>query len=86
MKFEVGSEYIVTKEMAARLDKDPSRFTRTSIPVGARLLVITSANERGRVEFSYEFQKYWTFQRNFAECTRKAGPEDGDTKSMPNGE
>jgi hypothetical protein len=83
MKFEVGSEYIVTKVMAARLT--PLRFTRTSIPVGARLLVINSANERGRVEFSYKSQKYWTFQRNFAECTRKTGPGDADTKLTPNG-
>jgi hypothetical protein len=76
MGYEVGTEYIVTKEMAARLKKDLHQLIRTSIPVGARLSLIDPLDEPGRVTFSYESQNYWTFQRKFFECTRRINPSE----------
>jgi hypothetical protein len=76
MGYEVGIEYIVTKEMEARLKKDLHQFIKTHIPVGARLSRINLTDEPGRVAFSYESQNYWVFQRKFFECTRRISPSE----------
>jgi hypothetical protein len=81
MKYEIGSEYTVRKEMEARLEKDSHRFTTTPpIPVEARLSVINAPDEPGRVRFSFNSQTYWTFSRIFDECSVSQKPkvEPGD--------
>jgi hypothetical protein len=76
MGYEVGTEYIVTKEMAATLKKDLHQFIKTSIPVGARLSLINLTDDASRVTFLYESQEYWIFQSKFFECTRRISPSE----------
>jgi hypothetical protein len=72
MRYQVGSEYMVTKEMEAKLEEDPhDKNISPPIPVGSRLLIIKPLDDKTYVRFSFEVRNYWTFRSKFAECTKK---------------